>query len=31
MNGSTQEDTCKNNDKIISNLAKEVTIDKMIL
>ena len=28
MNGSTQEEGCKNIDKIISNVAKEVIIDK---
>ena len=30
MNGSTQEEGCKNIDKIISNVAKEVAIDKSI-
>ena len=28
MNGSTQEESIKNIDKIISNVAKEVIIDK---
>ena len=28
MNGSTEEESCKNIDKIISNIAKEVIIDK---
>jgi len=28
MNGSTEEESCKNIDKIISNVAKEVIIDK---
>jgi hypothetical protein len=28
MNGSTVEESSKNIDKIISNVAKEVTIDK---
>jgi hypothetical protein len=31
MNGSTQEEGNKNIDKIISNVAKEVTIDKTIV
>jgi hypothetical protein len=31
MNGSTVEESCKNIDKIISNVAKEVIIDKMNL
>ena len=30
MNGSTHEEGCKNIDRIISNVAKEVTIDKTI-
>ena len=29
MNGTTEEEGCKNIDKIISNVAKEVIIDKM--
>lgn len=31
MNGLTEEESCKNIDKIISNVAKEVIIDKMKL
>ena len=31
MNGSTQEEGNKNIDKIISNVAKEVTIDKSVV
>jgi hypothetical protein len=31
MNGSTHEEGCKNIDRIISNVAKEVTIDKTIV
>jgi hypothetical protein len=31
MNGLTEEESCKNIDKIISNVSKKVLIDKMIL
>ena len=31
MNGLTEEEGCRNIDKIISNVAKEVIIDKMKL
>ena len=31
MNGSTQEEGNKNIDKIISNVAKQVTIDKLVI
>ena len=31
MNGLTEEESCKNIDKIISNVAKKVVIDKIIL